>query len=1058
MRKLFFATLLLFSFSKGYSAYLVNVPQTLQQPDGTILHCFASGDEFYNWLHDSLGYTIVENPQTGYYVYALPGEDGKITASNYIVGVANPVILGLPVRVSVSSEIITTKRAAFEAEIPKARSQKSGGNNIGTINNLVVFIRFADANFSRTFAFMETMFNDSSSFSANSVYNFYRLSSYGQLYLTSHFFPAPSANTIVSYQDANPRNYYRPQSSNNPEGYASPVERVSRLHSLLSRAIQYIAQNVPSDLAIDYDNDGDVDNVSFILAGNPDGWNDLLWPHRSSLYSTTERINGKRVYDYNLLLENTNYSPFPGVIAHELMHTLGAPDLYRYYDNTVSPLGSWDLMASTDYSRPQGLGAYMKYKYGMWIPELPEITDTGIYTLYPANNSTMIFDAEKPIGYRINMPDNPNEYFVLEYRKINECFFEAQLPGAGILIYRINKTQTGNAPADGIDVYDEVYLFRPGGEQLVDGNLSMAHFSANTGRTFFDKGTSPFPFYCNGDIIESFSIVDITDAGDSIQFRYMTNILNVSKAQVDFGPEAGNTETITVSSDTPWEITEIDTSWLEVDILSGDIGTTTIQLSTRTQNNLRVPKSCSLTLKYGVREKQITVSQRILSIDSCQGVNNQYTNDITMEYNFQQYGVNAVSEYFSATNDLQVIDSVSFYFGTIATADLPADALKLEIYATNAVDRPVATLLTQEIDAKALKPNAWNTIRLQEPVVTQNGLTVGYSFTGLNYSSFRVNILTNGLRTEPYYGTMLVRLQNGEWRKPSEVSFTGIKNYSLAMKLFVCPPSPSSDTLLVDTTCLSLPYDSNAQTSFNIVSNTYWDIVNFPEGYSISQNSGTGDANLIITTLTKHREAKKTVNFLVRSGSIIHKMVIERATHPLISNKKEVELNYAGTDSAEVYITATGTNWTAETNCEWLRLPITTGNAGMERLVIYPTGENNTNAAFEGCVNVVSTTLNESICIVVSQNSIVGIQQPANASILSLYPNPASSQLSVDNGNVLMQTIVVYNVVGKEVLKISDVNNSHVELPIADLMAGIYFVKVSSEKGIQVRKFVKIGK
>ena len=54
----------------AHAAYLKDVPMTLTQPDGTILHCFASGDEYFNYLHDANGYTIMQHPKTGYYVYA----------------------------------------------------------------------------------------------------------------------------------------------------------------------------------------------------------------------------------------------------------------------------------------------------------------------------------------------------------------------------------------------------------------------------------------------------------------------------------------------------------------------------------------------------------------------------------------------------------------------------------------------------------------------------------------------------------------------------------------------------------------------------------------------------------------------------------------------------------------------------------------------------------------------------------------------------------------------------------------------------------------------------
>jgi hypothetical protein len=37
------------------SAYLRNVPVQVRQPSGETISLFASGDEFYNWIHDING-------------------------------------------------------------------------------------------------------------------------------------------------------------------------------------------------------------------------------------------------------------------------------------------------------------------------------------------------------------------------------------------------------------------------------------------------------------------------------------------------------------------------------------------------------------------------------------------------------------------------------------------------------------------------------------------------------------------------------------------------------------------------------------------------------------------------------------------------------------------------------------------------------------------------------------------------------------------------------------------------------------------------------------------
>ena len=52
-------------------AYLENIPVELTQPNGTIINCLTSGDEYYHYLHDNSGYTILQNQEDGFYYYAV---------------------------------------------------------------------------------------------------------------------------------------------------------------------------------------------------------------------------------------------------------------------------------------------------------------------------------------------------------------------------------------------------------------------------------------------------------------------------------------------------------------------------------------------------------------------------------------------------------------------------------------------------------------------------------------------------------------------------------------------------------------------------------------------------------------------------------------------------------------------------------------------------------------------------------------------------------------------------------------------------------------------------
>ena len=502
MKKIILAILLTAS-AAALGAYLKNIPVTVSQPDGSEIMLLSTGDEFFNRLHDDNDFTVIQG-NDGWYYYGVRSGD-EVRPSGVIAGQVDPQASGLKPGAKISPELYRKKVEAFEYDIPKDKDAPT----TGTINNLVIFIRFSDeatSIFNRQRSYYDAYFNK---VDGPSLGHYFNEVSYEQLSVVSHYYPhVDDFTTNLSYQDTNPRAYFQPyNASTNPTGYQSDSERTEREHSLLERAVIAVAEEVPSDLDIDSDGDGYVDNIVFLISGAPGAWSSLLWPHRWSLYTKNVVINRKRVMDYNFDLTGTTTYFTVGVICHEFFHTLGAPDLYHYFDDTApDAVGAWDVMNQTS-NPPQYMGAWMKYKYGDWITSVPVISEAGQYTLNPL---------QSPTGniYRINSPNSSTEFFVLEYRK-QTGLYEASLPGSdnGILIYRINSLYDGNA--DGPP--DEVYIYRPNGTTTAAGQLSSALFSAGLGRTEFNQYSNPYPFLSNGSA-GGINIANIGFAGETITF------------------------------------------------------------------------------------------------------------------------------------------------------------------------------------------------------------------------------------------------------------------------------------------------------------------------------------------------------------------------------------------------------------------------------------------------------------------------------------------------------------------------------------------------------------
>ena len=72
--------------------------------------------------------------------------------------------------------------------------------------------------------------------------------------------------------------------------------------------------------------------------------------------------------------------------------------------------------------------------------------------------------------------------------------------------------------------------------------------------------------------------------------------------------------------------------------------------------------------------------------------------------------------------------------------------------------------------------------------------------------------------------------------------------------------------------------------------------------------------------------------------------------------------------------------------------------------------------------------------------------------LFSVYPNPTSNQLTIDNGQLTMDDVEIYNVVGQRLnnYQLSTVN-SQLTIDVSHLANGMYYLKI----GNQVTKFIK---
>ena len=386
---------------------------------------------------------------------------------------------------------------------PHVRLQR---NEQLTLTNLVIFIRFADQEeFTESLEPINQMFNDTTA-NNNSVYNYYNMMTYGKINYHTVYTNNVHDTAIISYQDSHPRSYYM----NNY--YYREME-------MLARVLRYVdsLHLVDDSINLDGNNDGKIDNISFIVKGDVHNWDSNLWPHMNFFDSASSQIsiNGKTPCAYNFEFANSNDYFTANTFCHEMGHSLGLPDRYHYYYYSyVYPVFLWDIMGQNDM---QQVSAILKFKFLGVVDEPVEITEDGHYVLNSVTSS------DQNNCYFIRSSINPKQWFTIEYR--NKDDFMENVPHSGVIIGRWydnanldDVSYAGNAYFNNSSIPHNYWVFRPNSSNdITNGRINEAAFGYDN-RTSFGPTTNPHPYLTNGTPETSFEITNIQYSGDQASF------------------------------------------------------------------------------------------------------------------------------------------------------------------------------------------------------------------------------------------------------------------------------------------------------------------------------------------------------------------------------------------------------------------------------------------------------------------------------------------------------------------------------------------------------------
>ena len=498
------------------------------------------GNPRYNYLSDGDGYPVMLD-STCFYVYAkLEASNGTLMPSTMRVGDVDPgqepdLKPGMP---WTNDTMCSGTRMCENYDVNTRRLRSANASNenrqlvVSNIKNLVIMVRFADHQLRKlpSQADVDILFNHRGPYPnvapSGSIRDVYLSNSYGQLDIESKAYGWVTLPQTEAY--------YAGGKSGLSDVYLEAVRDALRL-------VQS-QQNV-NFREFDADNDGFVDVVTLFHSGYAAEWGstdangkhlgDRIWSHKWAFPSSQywQSSTGVKVNKYCTVpgLWGTGGSSIGriGVIAHELGHILGVPDLYGGMGG--HGIGSYGMMANSwgfegSQYYPPMFSPWSKIELDWLKPTM--ITSSGRYSLKAS--------AKNKETYRINLGDSTTEYLLIENRQPLE--FDVKMSQGGLCIWHIDDTaghRDAGFPGDqgwpeSGNHYRVALLQADGGYDLERGKNRGDEFDVFHADGVNSIGPSelgrvgPFPntdAYQGGNLRRSgVSIYDISKSGDVMSF------------------------------------------------------------------------------------------------------------------------------------------------------------------------------------------------------------------------------------------------------------------------------------------------------------------------------------------------------------------------------------------------------------------------------------------------------------------------------------------------------------------------------------------------------------
>ncbi|OYO29084.1 M6 family metalloprotease domain-containing protein [Janthinobacterium sp. PC23-8] len=491
---------------------------TFVQPDGSNLTVRGWGNQYHATFEALNGYTVVENPATGFYMYAKLSDDGEQLLSS-----------GARPR-EVAVESLKLERGlrmashAARAQVREGTALKPGTSRweqrrkqykndlrahlqapeltpappkretVGDFVGLCLLIDFPDVRGTISKEEVEKFCNQpgyEGFGNHGSVHDYFLDVSGGRMRYTNLVTPW--------YTARQPRSYYT------NERVAQPI----RARELIKEALDHFKRNGFDFSSLTTDDQEYVYASNVFYAGKRvNNWAKGLWPHAYHLLTPYKLADGMHSFDYQITDMDRELAL--GTFCHENGHMIcDFPDLYDYGAES-SGIGDFCLMCSgsnVDKKNPTQVNAYLKYRAG-WASSTASIRP---------GNATAEANANQFYIHRNSA--NKAEYFIIENRQASSR--DHALPSQGLAIWHIDEKGDNRFEQMSAQQHYECSLMQADGKCDLERDSSnrgdMGDLFPGEGNTRFGPGTAPASRWWDGSP-SGLDLDQISAAGASISF------------------------------------------------------------------------------------------------------------------------------------------------------------------------------------------------------------------------------------------------------------------------------------------------------------------------------------------------------------------------------------------------------------------------------------------------------------------------------------------------------------------------------------------------------------